>query len=62
MPKVIHEETMCCGRQRCPTVRVLEDGSVEISDDDAERGSAGTIKIRAEAVNRLAELLLTKVK
>lgn len=61
MPKVIYQETMCCGRARCPTVRVLEDGSVEINDDDTEQGSVGTIKIRPEAVNRLAEILLTKV-
>lgn len=57
MPKVIHQETMCCGHKRCPVVKMLDDGSVEISDDDAERGSIGTIKIRPEAADRLLELL-----
>ena len=38
-------------------VKLLDDGSMEISDDDVEAGSVGTIKIRPEAVNRLAELV-----
>ena len=57
MPKITHEETMCCSFKRCPKVKLLDDGSMEISDDDVEAGSVGTIKIRPEAVNRLAELV-----
>ncbi len=57
MPKVIHQETMCCSSRRCPTVTVFDDGSIQISDDDTENGSVGTIKIRPEAVNRLREVL-----
>lgn len=60
MPKVIHEETMCCGGRRCPTVRVFEDGSVELTDNDAEAGSVGTIKLRPEQVDRLVELKTTR--
>lgn len=56
MPKLVHQETMCCGRKRCPTVKVFDDGSMEISDDDSEIGSVGTIKLRLEVVERLAEL------
>jgi hypothetical protein len=48
---------MCCGYKRCPAVSVFEDGSVELSDDDQEFGSVGTIKLRPEAANRLVELL-----
>jgi hypothetical protein len=55
--KIVHEETMCCGFKRCPTVRVFEDGSVEIIDDDAQEGSVGTIKLRPEAARRLVEIL-----
>jgi len=57
MPKMIHQETMCCGYKKCPTVEVFDDGSVTISDDDAEIGSVGTIKLRPEAAARLLELL-----
>ena len=60
MPKAIHQETMCCGGKRCPTVTMFEDGSIELSDNDAEIGSVGTIKIRPEVVTRLAELINTK--
>jgi len=56
MPKVIHQETMCCGFKRCPVVKLLDDGSIELSDDDVERGSVGTVKLRPEAVARLLEL------
>jgi hypothetical protein len=56
MPKLIHEETICCGYKRCPTVKVFDDGSFEISDDDVELGSIGVIKVRPEAAARLAEL------
>jgi hypothetical protein len=55
--KMIHQETMCCGYRKCPTVKVFDDGSVELSDDDAEIGSVGTIKIRPEAAARLIEVL-----
>lgn len=62
MPKLIHQETMCCGYKRCPTVEVFDDGSIVISDDDAEIGSVGTIKIRPESADRLLELLSSRKK
>ncbi len=55
-PRLVHEETMCCGYKKCPTVRKFEDGSVELTDDDVEAGSVGTIKLRPEQARRLAEL------
>jgi len=55
--KTLHEETMCCGYKRCPTIRVFEDGSVEITDNDPEAGSVGTVKLRPEAAARLHEVL-----
>ena len=57
MLKPIHEEEMCCGRRKCPVVRIFEDGSVELSDDDPEIGSVGTVKLRPEVVARLVELV-----
>ena len=58
MAKKIHEEVLMCGyRKCCPTVHVYEDGSVELTDDDTEAGSVGTIKLRPEAAARLKELL-----
>jgi hypothetical protein len=57
MPDVVHEETMCCGFKRCVKIKVFEDGSVELSDDDTESGSVGTIRLRPEAAARMAELL-----
>lgn len=58
MIKRIHQETLQCGFRRCcPVVQVFDDGSVVLSDDDAEAGSVGTIKLRPEAATRLAELL-----
>lgn len=57
MPKLVHQETMCCGYKRCPTVKFFEDGSIEISDDDAEHGSVGTIKLKPEVVARLSKLI-----
>ncbi len=54
--KIIHEETMCCGSKRCPTIKIFEDGSVELADDDTETGSVGIIKLRPEQVDRIAEL------
>lgn len=56
MPKQIHQETMCCGYKRCPTVTIFDDGSMTISDDDSEIGSVGTINLRPEVVARLVEL------
>lgn len=55
MPK-IHEEVLCCGAKRCPTVTMFEDGSLELSDNDQENGSVGTIKLRPAQVARLVEL------
>lgn len=58
MPKLVHEELLvCCGFKRCPTVRVFEDGSIELSDSDTENGSMGNIKLRPEVAGRLAELI-----
>jgi hypothetical protein len=56
-PRVVRQETMCCGYKKCPTVRQFDDGSAELSDDDAEGGSVGTIRLRPEQARRLAELL-----
>jgi hypothetical protein len=56
-PEVVHTETFCCGFKKCPSVKIFNDGSVELSDDDPESGSIGTIKLRPEAVARLSELL-----
>lgn len=56
MPKLIHQETMCCGYKKCPTVKVFEDGSMELTDNDAEKGSMGTIKLTPEQVSRLRVL------
>ncbi len=28
------ELSMCCGKKKCPKIRLLSDGSVEISDPD----------------------------
>lgn len=53
----IHEEELCCGYARCPVVKIFDDGSVELTDDDAEGGSVGTIKLRPEVAARLAEIL-----
>lgn len=60
MPKIIHQETLCCGSRKCPTVTVFDDGSMEITDDDAKIGSVGTIKLRHEQVARLVELKTEK--
>lgn len=56
MPKLIHQETMCCGYKRCPQVKVFDDGSVELSDNDEEQGSVGRIKLYPEQIDRLIEL------
>jgi hypothetical protein len=62
MPRVIHQETMCCGYRRCPEIKIFDDGSVELSDDDVEKGSIGTIKLTPEAATRLIELISSKEK
>ena len=60
MPKLIHEEILCGYGRCCPTIQLFDDGSVELSDNDIENGSLGTIKIDAEAAKRLLELLSKK--
>lgn len=60
--KVLEETLQCCNYRRCPKVEVFDDGSIVISDDDAELGSVGTIKIRPEAADRLLELLSERKK
>ena len=62
MPKLIHQETMCCGYKRCPVVEIFDDGSVTLSDDDSEAGSVGTIKLRPEVTDRLVALLAEHAK
>jgi hypothetical protein len=57
MVKIVHQETMCCGYKKCPTIKVFSDGSVELTDDDEEAGSIGTIKLRPEAARKVAELV-----
>ena len=57
MPKLLHQETLMCGSKRCcPTIRVFDDGSIELFDDDPEAGSVGKIVLRPEALARLVEL------
>lgn len=53
MPKLVHQETMCCGSRKCPTVKVFDDGSIEISDDDI---GATPVKLNPEQVARFIEL------
>jgi hypothetical protein len=53
----IHEETMCCGHKRCPVIRIFDDGTVELTDDDVDNGSVGTIRLSREVAERVAELL-----
>jgi hypothetical protein len=57
MVKIVHQETMCCGYKKCPTIKVFSDGSVELTDNDEETGSIGTIKLRPEAARKVAELV-----
>ncbi|MGH3303686.1 MAG: hypothetical protein ACRDOK_18805 [Streptosporangiaceae bacterium] len=54
--EIVHQEQMCCGYKKCPTVKVFADGSVELSDNDVEGGSVGTIKLHPEVVSRLGIL------
>ncbi len=53
MSKVIHQETMCCGHRKCPTVKIFDDGSMELSDNDT---GAPPVKLSPEQVARLVEL------
>lgn len=54
----IRKEILMCGYKKCcPTVTLFDDGSAELTDDDAETGSVGTIKLRPESAARLVELL-----
>lgn len=62
MLKTVHEEEMCCGHKRCPKVRLFEDGSAELTDDDSAIGSVGTIKLRPEVVKRFVELAAAHTK
>jgi hypothetical protein len=56
-PKKIRDEMLPCNYARCcPRIEVFDDGSAVLTDDDAENGSVGTIKLRPEQVARLAEL------
>jgi hypothetical protein len=48
---------MCGHKKCCPVVRVFDDGSAVLIDNDAENGSVGTIKLRPEVAKRLAEIL-----
>lgn len=58
MSKIVHEETLMCSYKKCcPIVRIHDDGSIELTDDDTATGSVGTIKLRPEAAARLKELL-----
>lgn len=60
MVKILHSEEMCCGYKKCPVVKVFEDGSMELTDNDVEGGSVGTIKLHPEVVARLVELASSK--
>ena len=62
MPKLIDQELLCCNRKRCPTLKRFDDGSVELSDDDAELGSVGTIKLAPDQADLLLEKLLARKK
>lgn len=57
MPKLIHQETMCCGHKRCPEIKIFDDGSVELSDNDT---GAPPVKLNPEQVARFVELAQKK--
>jgi hypothetical protein len=61
-PREVHRERLCCGYSKCVEAVIFDDGSVELTDNDVEAGSVGTIKMRPEAVARLVELLVVKAK
>jgi hypothetical protein len=56
-PTVVYEETMCCGFKKCPVLKLFDDGSIELTDNDPEVGSVGTIRLRREVAQRLSSLL-----
>ena len=60
MPKVIHQETICCGYKRCPEVLVFDDGSATLTDVGTD-GRAHTITLQRNQRTRLAELLALHV-
>lgn len=60
MPKEIFREVLCCNYKKCPEVVLLDDGSLQISDDDADSGSTGTVKFKPEQVAALREILNSK--
>lgn len=60
MKKTVHEETICCNSKRCPTLRVFEDGSIEIRDNDAENESVGVVKFDREQALLLAKRIVEK--
>ena len=62
MPKLIHQETMCGYKRCCPTIKIFDDGSIELSDDDLKTASVGTIKFDPESVVRLLDTLLAHKK
>lgn len=60
-PSEVHSEVLsCCGFKKCVKVVMFDDGSVTLTDDDAEAGSVGTIKLRPEVAERLVRLLTTQ--
>lgn len=61
MLKVIHQETMCCGYKKCPVIQIFEDGSLKVSDDDADSDSVGTVRFRPEAASRFLQMLSEKL-
>ena len=60
MPRVTHQETICCGYKRCPELLVFEDGSATLTDVGLD-GSAHTITLQPNQRTRLAELLALPV-
>lgn len=55
--KILEEKLMCSYKKCCPTIHIFDDGSVELTDDDVEAGSVGTIKLRPEVAEKLRDLL-----
>ena len=46
---------MCCGKQRCPNVEIIEDEMVQISDDygNSVKMTKGEASLLTQAVNQL---------
>lgn len=57
---VVHEETICCNSKRCPVLRVFEDGSIEVRDDDVQGESVGVVKFNREQSLLLAARIMEK--